>query len=237
VSLLTRAKARRSRSRFAERVARDDALVDRILAERLDSTSWCVDVGAHRGSFLDKLVAAAPDGAHLAIEPLPELADRLRLRYPDVRVESCVLGDHEGSETFYRQVDRPAWSSLSADHRASDSSPVEALEVPMRRLDDVVDGADFLKIDVEGAELGVLRGGSRVLDSGPVVLFEHAHLHARHFATTPGEVWDELAGHAYRIHSLDGRGPHARDDFAAICRHAADTAYGPAAETNFLAVA
>jgi FkbM family methyltransferase len=236
VSLLTRAKARRSRSRFAQRVARDDALVDRILAERLESTSWCVDVGAHLGSFLDKLIVAAPEGAHLAIEPLPELADRLRLRYPDVRVESCVLGDHGGSETFYRQLDRPAWSSLSADHRASESSPVEALEVPMHRLDDVVDGADFVKIDVEGAELGVLRGGSRVLASGPLVLFEHAHIHARHFATTPGDVWDELSRHGYGIHSLDGRGPHGRDAFAAVCRRAAETGYGPAAETNFLAV-
>jgi FkbM family methyltransferase len=236
VSLLTRAKARRSRSRFAQRITRDDALVDRILAERLQSTSWGVDVGAHLGSFLDKLIAAAPRGEHLAIEPLPELAERLRLRYPAVRVECCVLGDHEGVETFYRQVDRPAWSSLAADHRSGVGSPVEPLEVPMHRLDDVVDGADFIKIDVEGAELGVLRGASRVLASGPLVLFEHAHIHARHFATTPNDVWDELAPRGYGIHSLDGGGPHGREAFAAICRHAAQTGYGSDAETNFLAL-
>jgi FkbM family methyltransferase len=235
VSLLTRAKARRSRARFAHRLARDERLVDELLASRLDATSRCIDVGAHTGDFLAKIVATAPDAEHVAVEPLPELAEHLRGGYPQVQVESCVLGDREGSVTFYRQIDRPAWSSLSPDHRPDTASPIEALEVPMRRLDDVADQPDFIKIDVEGAELSVLRGGVEALVAGPLILFEHAHIHARHFATSPSDVWEELARHSYRVYSLDGRGPHTRDAFASICQHAADTGYGNSAETNFLA--
>jgi FkbM family methyltransferase len=235
VGLLTRAINRRQRSRFAARLARDEKLVTGVLAERLVGDSLCVDVGAHVGDFLDKFVAAAPSGEHVAIEPLPELAERLRDDYPHVRVEWCVLGDHEGSETFYRQIDRPAWSSLSPDHRATANSPVEELVVPMRRLDDVVERADFVKIDVEGAELGVLRGAGELLRAGPPILFEHAHIHARHFGTAPGDVWDELSRYDYKLYSLDGRGPHARQAFGAICQRAADSDYGTEAETNFLA--
>ena len=114
----------------------------------------------------------------------------------------------DGEATFYRQVDRPAWSSLAAGHGVG--GPVEPLTVPMRRLDDLVDRADFLKIDVEGAELGVLRGASRLLDTGMVVLFEHAHIHAHHFDSTPADVWDELAQHNRQVFGLDGGGPLSR---------------------------
>ena len=152
----------------------------------------CLDVGAHVGSFLDVFLEYALQGRHLAFEPLPELAVRLSERYPGVQVEQCVLGELDGEATFYRQVDRPAWSSLAAGHGLG--GPVERLTVRMRRLDDLVDRAAFLKIDVEGAELGVLRGASQLLESGVIVLFEHAHIHAHHFDTTPADVWTSSPG-------------------------------------------
>jgi hypothetical protein len=133
---------------------------------------------------------------------------------------------------FYRQVDRPAWSSLAAGHGLG--GPVEPLTVPMRRLDDLVDRADFLKIDVEGAELGVLRGGSRLLDTSMTMLFEHAHIHAHHFDSTPAQVWDELARHNREVFGLGGGGPLSRDEFEHICARAHELEYGRDAETNFV---
>ena len=176
MSLLRRVRARLTDnpySEFAERQARDEQRIRALLRRELELTARCTDVGAHVGGFLDLFLEYAPQGQHFAVEPLPELAVRLSARYPGVQVEQCVLGDRDGEATFYRQVDRPAWSSLAAGHGVG--GPVEPLTVPMRRLDDLVDRADFLKIDVEGAELGVLRGASRLLDTGMVVLFEHAH--------------------------------------------------------------
>jgi hypothetical protein len=106
----------------------------------------------------------------------------------------------------------------------------------MRRLDDVVDVADAVKIDVEGAELGVLRGARRLLaEAKPLVIFEHAHVHADHFGVAPADVWDAFAGLRLGVFSLDGRGPHSRHDFVRICDRAGELRYGADAETNFVA--
>jgi len=224
-------------SGFAQRQARDDRNVDALLDALLGPASQCVDIGAHKGEFLDRILARAPAGAHVAVEPLPPFADRLRERYPDVRVEQCALSDSEGGHvTFFHQVDAPAWSSLSEDHAPPNGSKAEPLQVPLRRLDVVADAADFVKIDVEGGELAVLRGAAGLIErSAPVILFEHAHLHAQHFGTAPGDVWDLLTGYGLRVFSLDGRGPHDREVFAAICAAADQLGYGADAETNFLA--
>jgi len=222
---------------FAARQARDDRDIDALFSRLLTPTARCVDIGAHKGEFLDRILAHAPAAEHVAVEPLPALAAALRERYPGVRVESCALGDAEGGEvTFFHQVDAPAWSSLAAEHAPPAGSATEAIQVPIRRLDALVDEAAFVKIDVEGAELGVLRGAAGLIErSAPVILFEHAHLHAGHFGTTPEAVWDVLDGYGMRVFSLDGRGPHDRGAFAAICAEAERLEYGAEAETNFLA--
>jgi FkbM family methyltransferase len=223
-------------SPFAERQARDDRNVAVLLDEILRPTSRCVDVGAHKGEFLAPFVARAPAGRHVAFEPLPELAERLCATYPHVQVESCALGEEHGEVTFYRQVESPAWSSLAAAHRAPGGSRTESLTVPMRRLDDMVDVADVVKIDVEGAELGVLRGGRRLLgEARPIVILEHAHIHADHFGVAPEDVWDFFASLRLGVFSLDGRGPHSRHDFVRICDRARRLRYGADAETNFVA--
>lgn len=235
MSLLHRARARLMNapySGFAERQARDEQSIRALLRRELELTARCIDVGAHVGRFLDLFLKYAPQGQHLAVEPLPELAGRLSERYRGVQVEQCVLGDLDGETRFYRQVDRPAWSSLAAGHGLG--GPVEPFTVPMRRLDDLVDRADFLKIDVEGAELGVLRGASRLLETGMVVLFEHAHIHAQHFDSTPADVWEELAQHNREVFGLAGGGALSRNEFERVCASARETKYGRDAETNFL---
>jgi FkbM family methyltransferase len=234
--LLRRRRAARP-SGFAQRQARDDRHIDELLDEVLSADSRCVDVGAHQGVFLDKILARAPDGAHVAVEPLPSYAASLAARYPTVRVEQCALSDQDGgATTFFHQVDAPAWSSLAADHAPPNGSAREEIAVPLRRLDTLVDAADFVKVDVEGGELGVLQGAARLLEnSGSVLLFEHAHLHAQHFGTTPEAVWDILDGYGLSVFSLDGRGPHDRAAFGSVCATAQRLDYGADAETNFVA--
>jgi FkbM family methyltransferase len=234
--LLRRRRAARP-SGFAQRQARDDRHIDALLDDLLSASSRCVDVGAHQGVFLDKILERAPEGAHVAVEPLPSYAADLAERYPTVRVEHCALSDQDGGETtFFHQVDAPAWSSLSAGHAPPNGSATEEITVPLRRLDALVDAADFVKVDVEGGELGVLQGAAGLLaGSGSVLLFEHAHLHADHFGTAPEAVWDVLDGYGLSVYSLDGRGPHDRAAFAAVCDEAQRLGYGADAETNFVA--
>jgi FkbM family methyltransferase len=68
------------------------------------------------------------------------------------------------------------------------------LTVQTARLDHLVaveTRVAFVKIDVEGGELGVLRGGERPLRRHrPIIVFEHGLGSADIFGTRPEDVWD-----------------------------------------------
>jgi hypothetical protein len=93
--------------------------------------------------------------------------------------------------------------------------------VRCERLDDALD-ADYvprlIKIDVEGAELKVLRGASVVLRRHrPLLLLEHGR-QSLAYGDTSDEVFELIASAGLRVFDLDGSGPYARDEFARLAR-------------------
>jgi FkbM family methyltransferase len=118
------------------------------------------------------------------VEPVKKNAARLRARRPrDVNLEIAV-GDQDGSITFYEIGRWHGYSTIdagiAAQHRADGLKVIEHT-VPLRPLTAVLDEhaegrvPDFLSIDVEGAELAVLRG----LDLGrhrPKIIVAEARL-------------------------------------------------------------
>jgi hypothetical protein len=80
--------------------------------------------------------------------------------------------------------DREDFVNIRTAPTSSGDSWVDgAGEIPMRRLDDfdLVD-VDFIKVDVEGGELGVLKGSERTLKRWhPVCIIEQKPGHAQRF--------------------------------------------------------
>jgi FkbM family methyltransferase len=195
---------------------RDHDHLGAVLAALLGPDADCIDVGANEGDVLADMVRLAPRGRHLAFEPLPQLAEALRTRFPGVTVHEAALGDHEGRASFVHVVTRPGWSGFR-ERPYPAKERVETIEVEVLRLDDVVrDGLvpKLIKIDVEGAEMGVLRGAERTLrELRPVVIFEHGLGSADHYGTRPEELFGFLEDVGYRVLDLDGGGPYTRDAF------------------------
>ena len=163
------------------------------------SDSSCIDVGCHRGTILDQMLRSAPAGAHVGFEPVPDLAAAFRDKYRDdrrVTIHETALGDEAGRTTFCHVVTNPGYSGLRRRHYDHESEKVVEIEVTVARLDDMVPTdtpVDFVKIDVEGAELGVLRGGRRMLARcRPHVVFEHGVGAADFYGTRPEQVFDLL---------------------------------------------
>lgn len=97
------------------------------------------------------------------IEPLPELAEKLRtMRTARVCEVACSSPQRAGS-TMRLHV-AGAFSSFDPRLAVTGVQPERAIDVPVRTLDQVLDEAnapcpiDFLSIDVEGHELDVLSG-------------------------------------------------------------------------------
>jgi FkbM family methyltransferase len=183
----------RPRAQQSLRYDRDTA---RIMARVLRADSCCADVGAHRGSLLEVMLQLAPRARHFAFEPVPELAAKLRRRLPDVELHEVALSDVTGQCTFYHVVDDPGLSGLRRLPKVAADAPVREITVPTRRLDEMIP-ADvalrFLKVDVEGAQLQVLRGAAQTIQRcRPVIVFEHGYMARESYGTTTDMVWDLL---------------------------------------------
>ncbi len=76
---------------------------------------------------------------------------------------------------------------------------VRQIEVPLVRLDDVLGGVDvdFVKVDVEGHEMSVLRGGAEMFRRcRPALLIE---IEQRHLSVPIDDVFGEIEGLGYRL--------------------------------------
>jgi FkbM family methyltransferase len=193
-----------------------------ILRRVLTSDANGVDIGAHVGDFLTELVRIAPGGKHVAVEPIPPMADRLRAAFPQVAVHAAALSDSPGTTTFQWVRSNPAFSGLVRRDDLSTSEHIEPIKVRVECLDDLIPAGarvDLIKIDVEGGEVNVLRGASRVLrENRPWVIFEHGSA-CRVYGYTTSDIVGEFATHRMAIWILTdwlaGKSPMTFDGLAA----------------------
>jgi FkbM family methyltransferase len=212
----------------------EEERIQAILRKVIHPESNCVDVGSHYGSTLSRFCDLAPKGRHVAVEAIPSKAKFLRRKFPEVDVFEVALSDHAGSASFYVNVDATGFSGL-ARHG---TGKFERIDVTCLRLDEVVTKErrfDFLKIDVEGAELFVLRGASKFLTRDrPTILFECGPSGPSVFGYAAGDLYDCLIADGYSVFFLKdalGRGlPVTRASFEAALVY-------PFKAFNWLAVA
>ncbi len=193
-----------------------------IMRRVLGPASNAIDVGCFEGGMLRHMIRLAPEGHHLAFEPVPENFERLKRTFAGTRIYPYALGPNRGDASFHRVADHPALSGLRRRIDLPDGERGNEIRVTMEALDNVVPSdftVAFVKIDVEGAELGVLQGALRTLRrSRPVVAFECGLGGTDTYGVKPGEIFDFLAEQAGLKLSLLGawlakRDPLSRDAF------------------------
>ncbi|WP_033441165.1 FkbM family methyltransferase [Saccharothrix sp. NRRL B-16314] len=181
----------------------------------------CVDIGAALGLYtvsLSRLVG--PHGTVHSVEPLvfahPTLSYLLRPREaPNVVRHSVALGAAEGQDVMSvpvrhgTPVTGRSFLTSGADGLGSNAEFADHLEVLVRTdtLDrfcaaNAIDRLDFVKADVEGAELRVLQGGSETIERlRPKLLLEIEERHVLRFGYRARDVQDWLAERGYRMHT------------------------------------
>lgn len=136
---------------------------------RMARPGTLIDIGANKGQFSVALRGLFPNTRIIAFEPLKTQADifqRLFRSDPSVELQPYAIADVSGTANFHI-TDRPDSSSLFGINKSqSDAFGVceaSSVTVELRRLDQCVDLASLpkpilMKIDVQGAELRVLKG-------------------------------------------------------------------------------
>jgi len=137
----------------------------RSVASHLRSKRRALDIGAHIGFWSFWL--AQNFRAVEAFEPLPLLRQcfAANVTAGNTRLHACALGEREG--TIDMQL-VPGNTGMSHVLGAAPGG------IPMRRLDEFdFDEVDFIKIDAEGFESFILRGGEQtLLRNRPLILME-----------------------------------------------------------------
>lgn len=207
--------------------------IDELMVEEMDSflrfSSSCrclLDIGALYGAFA-LTFASRPGCSAWAVDPSPEafaVLDHHRRVNPSLRLAAvnCAMGGANGTLRMKHE-----WIHLVATPAAGPAAHDE-VDVPVRTLDTFIAeqgcAPDAIKIDTEGYELEVLRGGARYLAERHPILFIEVH---PPWLERLGQSLDDFVGQlrqlGYRIHDVDGR--LLRDPVAFLSRTGGDPVF------------
>jgi FkbM family methyltransferase len=183
--------------------------------------SVCIDVGAAAGLYtmaLSRLCGRS--GRVHSVEPLPfanfQLA-RLLSAWQAINVcrHAVALGAQPGRDIMHVPLGRyglvTGRSFLDGSAAGPDPNVEFANQISVAVTVDTLDalcsreGIDrlqFVKIDVEGAELQVLEGGKAIIDAlRPVMLVEIEARHTARYRRTPEEVVAWMCDRGYTMHT------------------------------------
>jgi FkbM family methyltransferase len=180
--------------------------VQQALARLLRRGDVFYDVGANAGFY--SLLAATlvgPGGKVFAFEPLPENMESIREQIEANGLANCepvpmAVGARSGEAEF----SFIPGGSANAHLGPSLSGNERSIRVRTTSLDDFLSDRpmpSLVKVDVEGAEMEVVRGASRLLRSGSKFLFE---LHGKK-NTEKMKVVEALRGEGFVFLDLRGR--------------------------------
>lgn len=179
------------------------------------------DVGANIGEWTALALTVNPGAVYHCFEPSPAtFAILSRQSFPaHVRRNPFGLGERAEERKLFVYAEGRGSNSLYLREGLDDRQESEEV-ISLRTVDDYcaaenIDAIDFVKIDVEGHELSVLRGASRVLAAGKigVIQFEYGgcYIDARVLLK---DVWEHVLSlndsySFFKIHP-DGPRPVAR---------------------------
>jgi FkbM family methyltransferase len=156
-------------------------------------TIWCIEAGA-------EVIALEP--SRIARE---RLSSNLELNGYSAEIVPAAVGEAEGTLRLTTELDNQNHLVLS-----SDSEDVETEEVPVLTLDGLVGDrtVDGLKVDVEGAELLVMKGAERLLAEQRIKLIQlewnESSLHLLKQDRTP--IAELLSSYGYTLFRADEQG-------------------------------
>lgn len=177
-----------------------------------------VDVGAHIGLYaLPASKVLAPEGQLFAFEPA-DTNQQYLLRHlgynkiVNIEVVPDLLGDQDSKIDFFEDTEVNGTNTIAHESIAKKDFARRFRKMQKRqiRLDDFCTKRsivpEVIKIDVEGAELGVLNGAREILASAHPLIFLSVHpVHLKHLGSSVEELYELICDLGYGVYTVDGK--------------------------------
>lgn len=182
-----------------------------------------VDIGGNRGAYAKEFLNRFPGSEVHIFEPSPYNIKILRNAFHSVAgvmVVEAALSDNSGSLPLYSDVPGSGLASLTSrrlTHFGIEMNEVD--EVNVIRFDQYWKDAhssssviDYVKIDVEGHEMSVLKGFGDLLEDVKLIQFEFGgcNIDTRTFFQ---DFWYFFAGKNFSLYRISPRGPVLVPDY------------------------
>jgi len=181
------------------------------ILKKIDSEgSIALDIGANEGHFIEDLLAGSRFLSVVGFEPHPSTFKRLATRYRTfskrVKLYNVALGERNGTVGLYDYSNQDGSSHASVlpgvVSKIHGGDEIK-IQVEMKTLDTIeINGnISLLKIDVEGLELDVIKGATRLLQKHAprylIVEFNEMNIRSRTYMQDLLELLPDYE--AYRI--------------------------------------
>jgi FkbM family methyltransferase len=173
-----------------------------------------LDIGANIGLFT--VIAAGEvknEGRVVSFEPVQKTFSRLREnvelnKFRNVELVNAGLSDSDGTLEMITSTDgHDAWNSFgrptAGTHFKSESVNIKRFDTWL--FDSKLSEIHLVKMDVEGWEINVLRGGMQFFSSpdAPDLLVEFTEENCKNAGTSCGELYETLANAGYTMYTYD----------------------------------
>lgn len=183
-----------------------------VFAPHIPDEAVVIDVGAHAGQFSKLFAKMAPRGRVYAFEPSAYARSILTRslafnRLNHVKVVPMGLSDAPGELILHTPIKARGGLGFGIAHFGDDGEDSrDTLDqiVPLTTLDafaqqEGLSRLDFLKADVEGWEVNVLKGGLATLAKHrPALFLEISDASLARAGAKPTDIWDILRPLGYR---------------------------------------
>ncbi len=187
----------------------DSDLIDRLVKDG----DGILDIGANIGWYSIRLAKRLPSSRILAFEPIPRTHAQLKRNaalngVANVQIFGHGFSDRAQTLTFYYY---PTGSGNASSAKLVDVAGVQEVQCQVLPLDDFLGQhpakVDFIKCDVEGAELLVFKGAVKTLaQHQPIVFSEMLRKWSARFNYHPNEIIGLFKGLGYRCFAAQGDG-------------------------------
>jgi FkbM family methyltransferase len=155
--------------------------IEACLELLIPTSRMFVDVGANWGYFVGKVALTQPNIELLAFEPmrtsyrdLSSLSQALTNSQIPIKIYQAALGESQTKASMTQPGFESGLASIAQTDGAQENSSLEVEVMTLNSFD--IPPETVIKIDVEGFELQVLRGGiDRITKGKPTIIFEHWH--------------------------------------------------------------